>query len=180
MLQIRGAYRTQVVLILALGVALASIHSASEAAVTVIVDRSDTAGIAGDPIAAGFRGQWANNTPQALLFPLKPTDVAGPAYWPNLDGLWGKADSTGATIHVVLTSTIPAVPGIIDEGDSVDYRKKYGAIPGPDSLETVLLPQWGSHVRDWVAVAESLRHVGNDSVPVVYESRRGIAIGRAP
>ena len=135
----------------------------------IVVDVGSTKGQAGDPIASGFRAQWANTTPRGLLFPLKPNDVGGPWFWPCEDSVWVWAAATGAKVHVGMGSTIPRVvdpPAIEEPGDEKEIQKMW---MHDDSTKVELMAAWTNHVRRMVNVGEYLRNRTTPRVQVIYE-----------
>jgi hypothetical protein len=154
-----------------LTLAVVSSQMIGEAAATqrVVIDVGSTKGQAGNPIASGFRAEWANTTPRNLLFPLKPNDVGGPWFWPCEDSVWVWAAATGAKVHMGMEATIPRVvhpPEIEEYGDETQIDKMWMH----DNLSKAqLMAIWTDHVQRIVRVGEYLRTRTTPPVQVIYE-----------
>src|SRR5215471_12838692 len=122
----------------------------------VVVDVANIKGSAGDPIASGFRAQWANTTPRDLLFPLKPNDVGGPWFWPCEDSVWVWAAATGAKVHMGMGATIPALPDTNGDGypEAGDETKIDDMWMHANLTKAQLMAAWVDHVQRIVRVGE--------------------------
>jgi hypothetical protein len=136
---------------------------------TLTIDYSNTMGPAGDPIATGINGGWADSIPDERLYPIHPAFVRGMVpintSWcgeaPMLN-LWNRAESTGATVIIQFESHFNF------QDPNEESWEIFWNTCGTNDYEAKMT-KWLAHVDTWVKYAESHRVVHGRSVPVQYE-----------